>query len=579
MLQAHLTTRQRRVCYIAGGFFIAVIILVARLFVLQILQASHYRQRGEHNYTRTITIEPPRGSLFDRHGTLLATNQSHFDLYWVGSLGRLSPDAVKDHITAIAQLIDPTLTEPKQLRSITRADRQGRTVSIGRALDFETLCRVTEAVPGAPLEVKSVLTRSYPLGPVACQVLGHLTRQDQSGACGIEGILDESLHGIPGSATFMTNARGRKLKPLCAQPATQGDDETLTIDSALQQKAADLFAPDQAGALVLMDPISGDLHVLHSNPVFDPNMFSHQIPTSLWREVNKSNPFLNRACQALYPPASLFKLITFAAGLETGAITPDTVFPCTGFAEFGGRKYYCQRRWGHGSISLKKAIAASCNVPCYEIAKRITIDDLANYAARFGLGARSDCTLNDRAGLVPTSRWKHATKGEPWWPGETLSASIGQTYLLVTPLQIARMIGAVFTGLLVKPRIMLNEEKGYETIDVLPSTLSFLQEAMYAVAKEGTARSFGKLKDFVVFAKTGTAQTARLDKKKQMKSDFEHAWFSCCFSYKQQRPMVLVVLVEHAGTSRPAMDIAREFLRSFATRPHTPPVPPQPHRQ
>lgn len=223
----------------------------------------------------------------------------------------------------------------------------------------------------------------------------------------------------------------------------------------------------------------------------------------------------------------------------------------------------CQRRWGHGQIDLKTSIAYSCNIPCYEIAQNLKINQFAYYAYCFGLGKKTNFLLSEKNGLVPTYEWKVGVKGEPWWKGETLSASIGQSYLLVTPLQIAKMISSICTGYLVKPRILSDEDIERDELLISEYTLNILRESMSMAVEKGTAKVFNKFKNFNVHAKTGTAQTTSLKSEIVKKSQLEHAWFASYFKYKNHEPLTLIVLVENAGSSKPAQKIALNFLKSY----------------
>jgi penicillin-binding protein 2 len=276
-----------------------------------------------------------------------------------------------------------------------------------------------------------------------------------------------------------------------------------------------------------------------------------------------NSPLLNRATFSTYPPASIFKLVTFAMGLEEHLITPGTEINCLGYLKFAERKYFCMRHWGHGKLPLLDALAYSCNIPCYLLAKKIKIDLLADYAKRFGLGIAPGSLFPEKTGLIPTASWKKEIKGESWWPGETLSACVGQSFLLTSPLQIARMIGSIFTGFLVRPRILLSEQIDKEALPLSSATRLFLQQAMRAVISEGTGKLLIKLKDFQLAAKTGTAQTSNLRLEKFTREQLEHAWVAVHFKYKDQKPLVVVCIIEHAGSSRLALIAVEKFLLSY----------------
>jgi penicillin-binding protein 2 len=351
------------------------------------------------------------------------------------------------------------------------------------------------------------------------------------------------------------------------EQAQSGKEVQLTIDLDLQTIAERAFSADQSGAIVILDPWDGAIKALVSYPNFDPNRFLKPLSTFEWQRdfQQQSSPLLNRATQGLYPAASLFKLVTFAAGLEEGIITTDTEFVCKGHFLFCGRRYYCLRSWGHGLLNAQDALAYSCNIPCYEIAEKMDIDMLAWYAYQMGLGNETGLFLPEKSGLIPTKAWKQAVKHESWWQGETLSASIGQSFIMVTPLQMACMLGCIFTGYRVRPRIVTDELIQKHPVFLSEETRRFLQESMALGVQKGTSRRLAVYEQFTMYAKTGTAQISNLrtQKEKCTRSQFEHGWIGVCFAYQNQKPYILVVLVEHAGTSRAATEVAQKILKYY----------------
>jgi penicillin-binding protein 2 len=322
-----------------------------------------------------------------------------------------------------------------------------------------------------------------------------------------------------------------------------------------------------------MEPETGAIRAMASFPAFDPNFFLNSITPEQWQEqMTTHNPLLNRICSAEYPPASVFKVVTFAAGLEEGIVDSQTNVSCKGYVHFHGRNYYCIKHSGHGRLSLKDAFAKSCNIQCFEIAKKIKIDTLADYACRFGLGQKTNFLLPEKSGLVPTSLWKKAIKQEPWWKGETLSASIGQSYLLATPLQIARLTSAIFTGYLVKPRILEIEPIEREKLLIAETTRAFLQNAMKEAVNSGTGWRLRYFKNVDLYVKTGTAQTCALNREKTSRRQLEHAWLIGHFSYKGSKPLSLVVLIENMGSSAPAIMATKKFIEGYQRLMESAPV-------
>jgi len=555
----------RKIVAIFSLFILCFFVIIGRLFYLQILHYNHFLALSEKNFRRRRTLPPPRGSIRDCHGHLLATDHPVYNMYWMGTGNRKLQDHQLSLLKSLSAHVGPLVEDEQKKIRIGRAEKRGYPTLLAHDIDYTTLCQLSEQFSHEKnIMFESTFKRIYPHGSLASHLIGYVSQASPTslvGKSGLEFLFQNDLEGTAGDVEEIKNAAGRRLATTSHHDAQRGNDVTLTIDLKLQQIAENLFEQNQAGAFLIFDPLDGAVKALVSRPHFDPNLFLHPLSHDEWRKLSNNNaPFLNRVIKAAYPPASLFKLVTFAAALEEGVITPETLFNCKGFFELGGRKFYCKRRWGHGNISGEKALAHSCNVYCYEIGSRLTIDQLADYATRFGLGYKTSFLLSEHPGLVPTTIWKQAHFDERWWKGETLSASIGQSYLLTTPLQIARMIGSIFTGYLSKPRLLTNEPVRQEPISLSRSTLFFLRRAMSRVTHQGTARSFKNLSDFTIFAKTGTAQTAGLNEKKPTHIQKEHAWFTAYFYYKAHRPLVLVTLVEHEGSSLPARVLAQKFF-------------------
>ncbi len=554
-------------------FFLLVLFLfimfIGRLFYLQIYKSDIFSKLGEQNFLRKEKILSKRGNVLDCNGNLLVTNRPVFDICWYGSgnfrLSKTQKIFVQKLKSILGEYLDSNLIE-----KIEKAERFSREVIIKCDIDQEELSKISEQCSDfGNLYIKRRFKRVYPYNNLASHVLGYLRRvpgrDGLMGLYGIERKFQDELQGETGYVCHVTNAMGSKILQREFRAAVDGEDVKVTLDLTLQSIAETIFPKDQSGSFIIIDPEDGAIKAMLSYPNFDPNLFLGSISQRDWQEkFSIDSPMLNRAIHASYPPASIFKLITFVAGLEEGVINSDTEFNCKGYTLFCGRKYNCQRRWGHGLLSTKKALGVSCNVPCYEIAQRVTIDQLAVYAIRFGLGRSTNFLFQDKSGLVPTSYWKQSCRGERWWKGETLSVSIGQSFLLVTPLQVARMVCAICSGYLVKPRILETEEVERYPLYVSDSTVNFLRDVMKEVVFRGTARRLKNFKNFSVWAKTGTAQTVSLKRQNiESKSQLEHAWFTFFFSYKQQKPLACVILIENVGSSRLALSVAERFFKAY----------------
>jgi len=550
-------------------FYVCLFVIVVRLYYLQIDQQQTFVDLGKRNFLRTEIIPSPRGNFLDCHGVVVASNRPIFDLYWQGSGNYVLSGEQSFVLKKIKNIIENGIFKlDRKYAALLAAERHKRQFLIKENISFSELCLVNEQCGDSPnLVILNRFVRFYPYGDVASHILGYLGRSEKysmEGRMGLERLLHDRLKGESGYVVYVANSKGQRLGKEKEKKAIAGMDVRLTIDFELQKIAEELFEEDQAGAFILMDPEDGSIKVMASHPSFDPNLFLRTISEEEWAEkFSVNSPLINRAINAVYPPASIFKLVTYTAGLEEQKISFDDKFVCKGFITFSNRKYMCQRRWGHGELDLKSAIAYSCNIPCYLIAQKLRIDQFAEYAYRFGLGRKTNFLLSEKSGLVPTYGWKVAVKGEPWWKGETLSASLGQSYLLVTPLQIARMVGGICKGFLVKPRILEDEEVEKETLWVSDETLSFLRDAMAEAVRKGTAKIMSGLKSFKIYAKTGTAQTRSKKQESLDKSQLEHAWFVSYFYYKNNDPLVLVVLIEHAGSSRQAQKLAYKFFKEY----------------
>ena len=560
------TVRNRRLGRVIYFFLAAMVVIVLRLAYLQIGRGAEFFGLGERNFIRLETIAPLRGNLYDCHNVLLASNRPVYDLYWQGTGGRgMSADDWKVVYELHETYLLSLLTDEKK-QAIALAGRYARRILLQADIPFEVLCKISEHFGQcSSLIISNRFDRVYPHASFASHVLGYLSRSEKIGRSGVERVLQGALQGQLGYVKQVINSTGKCLSQQEYHEAVAGQDVVLTLDFQMQTIAERIFEKDQTGAFIVMDAKTGAVRVLLSYPNFDPNAFLQPITEQAWHEkMTINNPLLNRATCSLYPPASTFKLVTVAAALEEKIVEPTSTYFCHGYVEFGGRKYACMRRIGHGEISLKNALVKSCNAYMYELAKRIHVDRLAVYAKRFGFGDKTNFLLPEQVGLVPTMAWKLSTYGERIWKGEMLSIAIGQGFLTVTPLQVVRMVASICSGNLVRPRLLESEPIVAESVAFSSSTLHFLKDAMKEVATSGTARLLADIAQVQVYAKTGTAQTCSLDKAKTSKDQLEHAWITGFFSHKKGGPeYAFVAMVEHVGSSRPAVELVKRFLQAY----------------
>jgi len=537
--------------------------IMGRLFQLQIKQTSTLYTQGQKNFLRLEKTLSPRGNILDVNGTLLATNRPLTNLTWRGTGNRKLNQEQIDALTVVEKILGkPLHTDPHQHSLITKAERQYKQLILASDINYEQLSQIKEQLPlHANLILSTHFMRFYPYKSYASHILGYLGQfnVEPEGKMGLEKVLEETLKGESGLILKKINSFGRNLAETELKRSLAGTNITTTLDIRMQELLEELYPEDRTGTFIIMDPANGNIVALLSRPTFEPSLFLNPIPTDEWSALQEKHPFINRAFSGSYPPGSLFKLVSISAALEKGLITAESTWYCSGAVTFAGRLYHCHNRMGHGELTIRDAVANSCNTLFYNIGKHISIDTLAEYAQRFGLGQKTNVIFPEKEGLIPTNQWKRAVKGERWWPGETLSATIGQSFLQVTPIQIACMISSIFTGYLVKPRILVDEPVVKKPLRIQPTTLDLLRKSMRLVVTKGTGRT-GGTQDIEIYAKTSTAQISDYSKREQF---LEHGGFAGYISYKHHRPLTFVIWVEKAGSSQVAKDIARHFFVEY----------------
>lgn len=560
MSPSYYCSRKLRLLALASMLGLALI--AARLYDLQIRQADTLSLLSQKNFLRIEKITPLRGNILDVRGELLATNRPLVNLCWHPTGKRL--DAAQ--LQTIKQLEAITGQELLVSCSLARAERGHKNVLLLGDLSVELLSKIAEQLPACPnILIDTNIRRFYPHGSLASHLVGFLGEisQDPVGKMGFEKFLEPSLHGQAGELEKIINSLGKSIAERQLKTALSGEHIHTTIDIGLQQCAEQAFSSQFAGSLLVMCPKTGALRALVSRPNFDPNIFLSPISAESWKELQDNRAFLNRAFDASYPPASIFKLVSMSAALEKGIVDPHATMFCKGFYHFGNTRHWCKQHAGHGTLTIKQALAKSCNILFYHIGKHLPIDTLADYAHRFGLGARVPMLFNSQDGLVPTTSWKLMAKKERWWPGETLSVAIGQSYLLVTPIQVGRMIGSIFEGYLVNPRLLEQEPIEKQPLLISPSTRDFLKDSMRSVITIGSGMQVSHIKDITIYGKTGTAQISSLALRDKDDAYLEHGWFVAYFRYKNEEPLVLVVMAEKVASSSVAVGIAKEFILGY----------------
>jgi penicillin-binding protein 2 len=578
--------------------------LLARFVYLQVLQHDYYQTKAEDNRISIVPIAPNRGLIVDRNGVVLAGNDSGYTL-------EIAPDKTPDLGRTIDQLSKLVEIQPKDRSRFERLlaeTRSADSLPIRTRLSDAEVARVAAnqfRFPG--VEIKARLFRDYPLGETASHVLGYtgrITERDQErlealgvtanyrgtdviGKSGIEASYQEDLHGNAGFEQVEIDAAGRAIRTLTRTAAQPGSDVALTIDTGLQQVAEAAFG-DRRGALVALEPATGAVLALVSQPGFDPNLFVDGIDPQSWDALNNSpdHPLNNRAIAGLYPPGSTLKPYLALAALELGKRTPKSSIVDPGYFMFGGRRFRDDKPGGHGVVNLYKSLVESCDTYYYMLANDLGIDAIAQFLAPFGFGSRTGIDLDgEAAGVLPSPEWKakrfRSREQKKWYPGETISIGIGQGYNAYTPIQLAVAVATLANGgVMYRPRLVdhidnpRTGERRYEEpqlvrrIPLHEANVAFIKHAMEGVNQdpEGTgARAFAGAQ-YTSAGKTGTAQVIAIkqNEKYEEKNVSErlrdHSLY-VVFAPVESPKIALAVVVENGGFgARAAAPIARAVL-------------------
>jgi penicillin-binding protein 2 len=569
-------------------------VLVGRLHYLQVQEGERLRLLAEDNRISQRLLVPPRGRILDRLGRPIAEN---VPIYRV----RLVPEQAEDVEATLAALARVIPLPPERIAAVTaqaKAVRPFAAVSIRDDLTWDEVTQVavhTPELPGVLLE--SGLVRTYPHGPMLAHVVGYVgpvSQVEQAsaddpllqvpefriGKNGVEKAHDAVLRGKAGLSRLEVNAVGREIRELDRRKTEPGVDIRLSLDLDLQAFCMERLAGETAAAAVVVEVDSGAVLALASVPSFDPGVFTEGLSHGDWALLrdDRLHPLVNRCIRGQYPPGSTFKMITALAALETGAATPTTRVSCPGYTSLGNAKFHCWREHGHGPISLVQALAQSCDVYFYEMARRAGIDAIAEMARRFGLGEPLGVDLpGERGGLVPTREWKRQAVGSSWQKGETLVCGIGQGYVLATPLQLAVMTARLCNGgRAVRPWFVQDAAAApaaLPEIGVDPEHLALVLEGMNEVVNggRGTARSAALALPGVTMAgKTGTSQVRRITKaerasgaykrKERPREERDHALFVCFAPVERPRYAISVVVEHGESGARTAGPIAKDIM-------------------
>ena len=574
-------------------------LILMRYYALQITEYEVYRTQAEANRVQLQPLPPTRGLIYDRNGILLADNRPSYVL-----------SVVRERV----QGLDVALSELQTLLTISDNDLENFHKKVKRSRPYEPVplrFRLTEnerallavnrfRLPGVVVEAQ--LLRHYPFGELFSHAIGYVGRISEEevqvldetdyrgtfhvGKVGVEKFYEDTLHGVVGYQNVESNAHGRVLRVLDRSLPLTGKDLTLSLDYRVQRAAFDALG-DRRGAVVAIDPLSGELLALVSTPGFDANLFVNGISSKEYSALRDSLdvPLFNRAIQGSYPPGSTIKPFMAMAGLQSGLVTPESTVPDPGWYSLPGDSHR-YRDWilrirgtGHAAhVDMKMAISESCDVYFYDLARRLTIDRMAEYLHPFGFGERTGVdTTSERAGILPSTRWKRGAMDQPWYPGETISAGIGQGYMLASPLQLAVATGVMASkGQRRIPHLVKAVDGESVPVTLLDSLVvpNEYWEAIFDGMREvvhgrnGTAKALAQGITYEMAGKTGTAQVIGIAQnavynEADVSERHRHHGLFIAFAPIEAPTIAVGIIVENGGGSSAASPIAREVIDTW----------------
>jgi penicillin-binding protein 2 len=563
-----------RIVHLTVAVLVLLAVVEGRLWSMQAIQGPHYLRLSEQNRLRDYIVRAPRGVIYDRRGQPLVTNRAAFTI-------SVLPMEVRDPARladALAPILGLNRTEILVRLEGGRRARPFEPVALRRDASKAVVTAVEERrldLPGVIVQAEPVRDHLY--GGLAAHAVGYLGEisedemkarpgyraGDLIGKAGVERVYDSILRGTDGRLQVEVDATGRPGRVLGRQVAQPGQALVLNIDAGLQAIAEEALR-GQRGAVVAMDPRSGEIFVLASAPAFDPNVFSGGISPENWKRLT-GDPrllLLNRAAEGTYEPGSVFKIVTGTAALGEGVARRESLFNCTGSYRLGN--WVFRDLAAYGTVNFIRGTQVSCNVMFWTLGRAVGEEPLERYARMLGLGRPTDVDLAAEApGLIPSAAWKLRTVKEPWYPGDTLNMSIGQGWVLVTPLQVARMVGVIATGgTMVRPR--LARSSGAQAVTWAPEIVErvplpdhvvrTMHEGLRAVVEGGTGRA-AAVPGLAIAGKTGSSENPR---------GIPHAWFAG-YAPAEAPALVVVVFIEHGwrGGVR-AAPIARAIFAAAA---------------
>lgn len=579
--------------------FIALLtlLLLVRLYNLQVINHEFYQEEALGNQMRTLPITPNRGKIFDRNGKILATNKLTYQL-------TLTPEKITDIKKTLSDLQQAGFIDDDDIKTyhkIKKRFRKFHNIPLKLNLNKQQVAKflVNNKFPG--VDIESYFYRLYPHGSSSVHVLGYMSRMNKKdklfydknnylgslfvGKVGIEKQYENLLHGQTGSKQIERNVSGRVIDTKITKPATAGQNLYLSIDLDMQKKAESVLQ-GKRGAIVVINVKNGEVLTLVSMPIYNPNWFVNGISHANYKLLQTSEdiPQLNRSIQGLYPPGSTIKPMVALAGLEEGIITNKSKTFCPGYYKLPNvkRKFNDWKRTGHGHVDLKDAISQSCDVFFYDLANNMGIDKLHDNLDLFNFGRKTGIDIpGEKGGIMPSKSWKKINRNEPWYRGETLIVGIGQGFMTSSPLQLAVATAALANkGQLFEPKLLKSTQFPGEAIIKADNKVSIqipiknIQHwedvidgmRMTIYAPKGTARHLNKNLNYTLAGKTGTAQVFGLDAEEQYIAENlderlrDHALF-IGFAPIENPQIAIAIIVENAGSgSSKAAPLARQVL-------------------
>lgn len=593
-------TRRAFVVGACQGAFLAV--LGGRLAWLQVVEGSRYKTLAENNRINLKMVAPARGQIVDRFGVPFAVSRQNFRVLVV-------PEQTDDLARSLKQLKKYIRLDDDKLEKVLKiAKRSPRytPLEVTDNLTWEEVSTVEVNIPDLPgMSIDMGELRHYPFADATAHLIGYVgaaSKKDQEtekdplltlpdfqvGKIGLERTFDKELRGKAGSSEVEVNVVGREVRELRSMTSREGSRLVLSIDAELQRFAQHRLSFERSASAVVMDVHSGEIYALASYPGFDPNHFTGGISHDRYEELRSdlALPLTNKAVAGQYPPGSTFKMVTALAALEAGVVTEGTYAFCPGHYDFGNGRFHCWKKGGHGNVNVVTALQHSCDTYFYKLSTDLGIKRIRAMSLRLGLGAKFDMELKEeRAGLIPDEEWKRGRYGQPWHPGETVIASIGQGYMLTTPLQLAVMTARIVNGgKAVRPWLASSvggqkiARPEWEPIGLNPEHVKLILRGMNSVVNVQGGTAYGARitePGMEMGGKTGTAQVKRITKQERaagVKNEdlpwhFRHHALFVGYAPVNNPRYACSVVVEHGvGGSKVAAPVAKDLLQMVQER-------------